>query len=253
MTSCRKLVEVALPLDAINAACKADKDRKTGTIRNLHKWFAPMPLPAWRALLFATLVDDPGEGPERDRLFKVIEALVASGGDPPPSDAIAAAQREIARCWPDGPPPVLDPFCGGGSTLIEAQRIGCTTIGSDLNPIPVLITRTLTDLIPKAIATEPVVPSHTFGLQGDRMGSLANDIRHYAAVVRESAWAQVAAAFAGQEDAIAWLWCRTVRCPNPACGVLAPLVDSFWLSKKQGEQVSLHVRFAAGAKPGCTA
>ena len=55
----RKLIEVALPLDEINAACKADKDRKTGTIRNIHKWFAPMPLPAWRALLFAALVDDP--------------------------------------------------------------------------------------------------------------------------------------------------------------------------------------------------
>ena len=63
----RKLIEVAVPLEAINAACKADKDRKTGTIRNLHKWFAPMPSPAWRALLFATLVDDPGDEPGRQR------------------------------------------------------------------------------------------------------------------------------------------------------------------------------------------
>lgn len=75
----RKLIEVALPLDAINAACKADKDRVTGTIRNLHKWFAPMPLPAWRALLFAALVDDPGEEAERDRLLRLIERLVVNG------------------------------------------------------------------------------------------------------------------------------------------------------------------------------
>ncbi len=63
-----KLVEVALPLEAISAACRRDKDKKTGTIRNVHKWFAPMPTPAWRALLFAALVDDPGDGPERAAL-----------------------------------------------------------------------------------------------------------------------------------------------------------------------------------------
>src|SRR3954470_19196932 len=79
----KKLIEVALPLDAINAACKADKDRKTGTIRNLHKWFAPMPLPAWRALLFATLVDDPDTDDERDALLAMVERLVENGGDLP--------------------------------------------------------------------------------------------------------------------------------------------------------------------------
>src|SRR5438067_8360385 len=83
MTSYRKkLIEVALPLDAINQGCEEDKNRKTGHIRNLHKWFAPMPLPAWRAMLFAALVDDPGEhlppdeaNAERRRLHKTIEVL----------------------------------------------------------------------------------------------------------------------------------------------------------------------------------
>jgi putative DNA methylase len=79
----KKLIEVALPLEAINRACEEDKDRKTGHIRNLHKWFAPMPLPAWRASLFASLVDDPSnELPdkeaqeERRRLFSIIEQIV---------------------------------------------------------------------------------------------------------------------------------------------------------------------------------
>lgn len=71
----KKLIEVALPLEAINAACKADKDRKTGTIRNLHKWFAPMPGPAWRALLAAALLDDPPSVKDRDRLLRLIERL----------------------------------------------------------------------------------------------------------------------------------------------------------------------------------
>ena len=81
----KKLIEVALPLEAIDAACQSDKNRKTGTIRNLHKWFAPMPVPAWRALLFAALVDDPGDPTERRRLRQLIEALVESGRRRPTS------------------------------------------------------------------------------------------------------------------------------------------------------------------------
>src|SRR3954452_878192 len=96
----RKLIEAAIPLDAINAACKADKDRKTGTIRNLHKWFAPMPPPAWRALLFATLVDDPDDEHERDRLLEMAKGLVSSGGDVPDREAIRRAQAQIALSWP---------------------------------------------------------------------------------------------------------------------------------------------------------
>ena len=70
----KKLIEVALPLDEINAACKADKDRKTGTLRNIHKWFAPMPLPAWRALLFAALIDDPEDDIQRVYLLDLIKS-----------------------------------------------------------------------------------------------------------------------------------------------------------------------------------
>src|ERR1019366_8697686 len=91
----KKLVETALPLEAINAACKADKDRKTGTIRNLHKWFAPMPLPAWRALLFAALVDDPADDEKRAYLLDVIKRLVANGADLPAEETIVEARKII--------------------------------------------------------------------------------------------------------------------------------------------------------------
>src|SRR4051794_17011183 len=153
----RKLIEAALPLDAINEACKADKDRKTGTIRNLHKWFAPMPLPAWRALLFAALVDDPHDEHERDELLRLIERLVKRGGDLPDPSAVADARRAIRQCWPDGAPVIFDPFCGGGSTLIEGQRLGCRTIGSDLNPIPVLMSKVLTEWVPRVAGDGPYV------------------------------------------------------------------------------------------------
>lgn len=95
---------MALPLDEINAACKADKDRKTGTIRNLHKWFAPARLPAWRALLFATLVDDPGDEEKRAYLLDVIKRLVANGADLPDDDTLNEARKIIAKQFPDGVP-----------------------------------------------------------------------------------------------------------------------------------------------------
>ena len=93
----KKLIEVALPLHAINLACVEDKNRKTGHIRNLHKWFAPMPLPALRAILFASLVDDPGDQlteheakKEREKLFRVIESIL-------PTDATTSAFQDAKR------------------------------------------------------------------------------------------------------------------------------------------------------------
>src|SRR4051794_23764703 len=154
----RKLIETAIPLDAINAACKADKDRKTGTIRNLHKWFAPMPPPAWRALLFASLVDDPADEVERARLLRLVERLVAGGGDLPDAGVVREVRKEIEKSWPDGPPTVIDPFCGGGSTLVEAQRLGCPTLGSDLNPVPALISSVLAELLPLAARERALHP-----------------------------------------------------------------------------------------------
>src|SRR4051794_23505374 len=142
----KKLIEVALPLDEINAACKADKDRKTGTIRNLHKWFAPMPLPAWRALLFAALIDDPEDDNKRVHLLDVIQRLVENGASLPDEATLGEAKALLTKQFPDGVPTVMDPFCGGGSTLVEAQRLGLPAFGSDLNPVPTLISRTLAEL-----------------------------------------------------------------------------------------------------------
>ena len=142
----KKLVEVALPLEAISASCKADKDRRTGTIRNLHKWFSPMPLPAWRALLFASLIDDPVDADERERLFTIIEGLAPPDGAIPSDQAVREARAEIEAKWHGQAPTVVDPFCGGGSTLVEARRLGLNAEGSDLNPVPA-------DVKPRVLST----------------------------------------------------------------------------------------------------
>jgi len=235
-----KLVEVALPLEAISAACRRDKDKKTGTIRNVHKWFAPMPTPAWRALLFAALVDDPGDGPERAALLRMVERLVPPDGNPPDAATLAEAQAILMKATNGDPPTVFDPFCGGGSTLVEAQRLGLPAAGSDLNPVPVLITRVLTELVPQVAGRPPLVadPSRLdMKMTGGPLDGFLADCRHYAERVRAQVWDEIGHLYPeppGGGTVIAWLWARTVTCPNPACRAVAPLVSSFWLSKKKG-------------------
>lgn len=254
----KKLIEVALPLDEINAACKADKDRKIGTIRNVHKWFAPMPLPAWRALLFAALIDDPEDDNQRVYLLDVIKRLVANGADLPDEETLSEARALVAKQFPQGAPTVMDPFCGGGSTLIEAQRLGLPSYGADLNPVPVLITRVVTDLLPKA---RDLVALHPEG--GDESGDgalfsgeakawgpfdgLRADLEHYASWVGEQAKSILTPHFpsVAGETPIAWLWVRTAHCVNPACGIETLLTTSWWISR--------HNRNLAWVEPTVTA
>lgn len=240
----RKLIEVALPLDEINAACKADKDRKTGTLRNVHKWFAPMPLPAWRALLFAALVDDPEDDDQRVHLLDLIKRLVKNGADIPDQSDLKEALAVLRRQFPEGPPMVLDPFCGGGSTLVEAQRLGLPTHGSDLNPVPVLISRALSELAPAVWGVSPLhVPSQSAMTLVDvgvttyqRLEGLEIDLRYYAQLVTERAWTALETDFGPRaEDALTWTWIRTAKCANPTCGAAVPLTTSWWLSRRPGD------------------
>lgn len=252
----RKLIEVALPTEAISRASKADKDRKVGTIKNIHKWFAPMPTPAWRALLFAALVDDPDDEEKRTELLEIIEGLVPDNGTAPSPEALKRAQAMLAEQG-DELPTVLDPFCGGGSTLVEAQRLGFPTVASDLNPVPVLVTRVETQLVP-AVLGKPSVSGDdgTFkGMAIDPLAGLLADVEHYAKRVESEVKAQVGDLYEKAKDGevVAWIWARTVPCPNPTCGIDIPLYSSPWLSKQKGREAWLNrvvenrkVRFGIG-------
>lgn len=249
MTIKKKLIEVALPLAAINKACKDDKDRKTGHIRNLHKWYAPMPLPAWRAALFASLVDDPADdSPEdvatvhRAHLFQLLEEILPLDAAKKPS--LFHSVRELLQSLPGGTPTVMDPFCGGGSTLLEAQRLGLRTIGSDLNPIPILITTVLTRYPSLFSDVSPVNPQPRLQPSLTPPGSktIVEDVRYYAEVVGRRAQTELQPFFPELEmhspgrdrqraTVISWIWSRTVKCPNPACGLVTPLASSFELTR----------------------
>ena len=183
---------------------------------------------------------------ERQRLFGIIERLVpweASDDE----KVLEEARTEIRRWYPDGLPRIVDPFCGGGSIPLEAQRLGLEALASDLNPVAVLITKALIELPPKFADRSPVHPGSDTTLQMTLTWrgaqGLADDIRYYGKWMRDEAERRIGHLYpkatlseGKQATVIAWLWARTVTCPNPACRSTMPLVSSFWLGKKKGKE-----------------
>jgi putative DNA methylase len=189
----RKLIEVALPLDAINAACAREKSIRHGHPSTLHLWWARRPLAAARAVIFAQLVNDPGyqqgggfkygmnkrdAAKERKRLFKIIEELVL-WENTTKEEVLERARAEIRRSWrevcelnkdhpqaaelfnPDKLPALHDPFAGGGAIPMEAQRLGLEAYASDLNPVAVLINKAMIEIPPKFAGRPPVSLLHS--------------------------------------------------------------------------------------------
>ena len=241
----RKLIEVALPLPEISRASVADKNRKVGTIKNLHKWFAPMPTPALRALVFASLVNDPGTVEAREELEQVIKDLVPEKGTVPSEAVLEKAKKLIERDNPELPT-VLEPFCGGGSTVVEAQRLGLPVVASDLNPVAVLITRVLGELLPpmahaSAVSASVSEQQLTLGPEQAPFEGFIADVRYYGGLVQQAVKDKLGNLYSTvpQADPVAWLWSRTVPCPNPMCGSTIPLFSSPVLSKQPGREASV--------------
>jgi putative DNA methylase len=249
----RKLIEVALPLEAINRESAREKSIRHGHPSTLHLWWARRPLAAARAVLFAQLVDDPSARPkefptqdaqdaERKRLFDLIERLVVWENSTD-EKLFAQAHAEILKSTGGNPPPILDPFAGGGSIPLEAQRLGLEAHASDLNPVAVLINKAMIEIPPKYVGRTPVFPGAAAGAvqHWPRATGLAEDVRRYGAWMRDEAQKRIGHLYPQAElpdgsttNVIAWIWARTVTGPNPACGIDLPLARSFWLSKKKG-------------------
>lgn len=259
MTEKRKLIEVTLPLEAINRESAREKSIRHGHPSTLHLWWARRPLAACRAILFASYVDDPSAHPdefpteeaqqaERERLFRIIEDLV-KWENTTNDEVLKAAREEIRKSCGDDPPPVYDPFCGGGSIPLEAQRLGLTAFASDLNPVAVLITKALIEIPPKFAGNPPVHPDDgKLKSTGTWTGArgLAEDVRYYGKWMRDEAERRIGHLYpkvklppehaGGEATVIAWIWARTVKSPNPAWDGPMPLVRSFALSTKKGKE-----------------
>jgi putative DNA methylase len=270
----KKLIEVALPLDDINAEAAREKSIRHGHPSTLHLWWARRPLAACRAVLFAQLVDDPSAHPdqfpdeesqdkERERLFDIIRDLV-KWENSTNEDVLEAARAEIRRSCDGNPPPILDPFAGGGSIPLEAQRLGLEAHASDLNPVAVLINKALIEIPPRWADHPPVHPEAENRTRWLGAEGLAEDVRRYGRWMRDEAERRIGGLYpkavlpdGRQANVIAWIWARTVTCPNPACGATMPLASSFWLGKKKGKEAWINpiverkaVRFEIGHDPG---
>lgn len=249
----RKLIEVALPLEVINRESAREKSIRHGHPSTLHLWWARRPLAAARAVLFAQLVDDPSSHPdqfpteeaqklERERLHGIIERLVV-WENVRDERLLEEARQEILKSTDGNPPPILDPFAGGGSIPLEAQRLGLEAHASDLNPVAVLINKALIEVPPKFRNSKPVFPGLAESEIRNWKGAegLAADVRAYGQWMRDEAEKRIGSLYpkaeipeGGEVKVVAWIWARTVTCPNPACGIEMPLVRSWWLRKKKG-------------------
>ena len=284
----RKLIEVALPLDAINQQSAREKSIRKGHPSTLHLWWSRKPTATSRAVLFSQLVDDPSE-----RYEEFLEAARAAGEADPESAAERAVEaerrrlftlitrmvnwdnigdehlmrevrEEIRRSTGEEPPAVLDPFAGGGSIPLEAQRLGLEAHASDLNPVAVLINKALIEIPPRFAGRAPVFPGADDGTRSwPGAHGLAEDVRRYGEWMREEAWRRIGHLYpraqlpdGSMATVIAWIWARTVTCPNPACGIETPLVSKWWLGKKKGKEAYIvpkvvgdHVEYSIGHDP----
>lgn len=261
----KKLIEVAIPLDIINDASAYDTLPGIGAHpKNLHYWWARVPLPAARAVLFTSLIDDPSSDPEfasattaeqdleRERLFDMIRRMMPKKPHEHP-EVFKEALEEVRRCCNGDLPAVSDPFCGGGAIPLEAHRLGLETYAGDLNPVAVLVTRAQLEILPAFRNQPPVNRDSRSTIRADgewhRARGLAEDVRYYGKRIRDRAAKQLGhlfptatlpASHGGREASVlAWIWARTVRCPNPACRAEAPLLRTLNLSTKKGRRAWL--------------
>ncbi len=220
MIARKKLIEVALPLDAINKASAREKSIRHGHPSTLHLWWARRPLAAARAVIFAQMVDDPSSRPElfpteedqekeRQRLFAIVEELV-KWENTTNETVLEQAREEIRKSWrrtctdnaddpraselfnPEKLPAFHDPFAGGGALPLEAQRLGLEAYASDLNPVAVLINKAMIEIPPKFAGRPPVNPEsreHKELLEKEWKGAqgLAEDVRYYGKWMRDEA------------------------------------------------------------------
>ncbi len=254
----KKLIEVAIPLEAINKASVREKSIRHGHPSTLHLWWARRPLATCRAVLFCQLVDDPSSHPdkfpteeaqekERKRLFKIIEDLVIWENSTN-EEVLERARAEIRKSCDGDLPPIYDPFSGGCSIPLEAQRLGLPAYGSDLNPVAVMIGKAMIEIPPRFKDMNPIHPGGPEKLYYKNAEGLAEDVKYYGQWMCERAFERIGHLYpqvdlpkeygGGKGTVIAWIWARTVPSPDPALGGLqVPLVRSFDLSTKKGKEV----------------
>ena len=271
-TSRKRLIEVAFPLEEVSAHSRPEKSAPPGHISTLHRWWARRPLAACRAFIYASLVDDPQTDAEREELLKEVADLASwdavrhpakvvrtkedGGSGLTGAELLERARRRILTCNDGRPPKLLDPFAGGGAIPLEGLRLGCEVEASDLNPVAVLILKGTVEYPQKFGQSESrPVPDYILRADGSasqssytdgslvedyRRNPLASDVRYWGHWMLERAREELAEFYPADPDGsvpIAYLWSRTIPCPN--CGAEMPLIRQYWLARKPNKRVAL--------------
>ena len=264
----KKLIEVALPLEKINEASIKERYSHSGHPFQLHLYWARRPISAARAVIWASLIDDPSSHPElfpteeaqneeRQRLFGILERLVdwENNGN---AEILNLAKVEIAKFTKNNPPSMIDPFAGGGALPLEAYRLGLKANAHDLNPVAVMINKAMTEIPSRFCNRAPVNPDSRQLLATGWVGTsgLAKDVEYYGHILRDTAYTRIGHLYpkakvpedqgGGESPVVAWIWARTTKCPNPACGCEMPLVSNYVLSNKKGSEVWAEPRYENG-------
>lgn len=213
----KKLIETALPLSKVNEKTISERT-VAGHPANLHMWWGRSPQYSSIVSLTAALVDSAETQDEiKSRLDRVLDGNYSEFGDKPI---------------------VFDPFSGFGGISLAAQMLGLPVVAGDLNPIAVMLTKAATEIPAKFAGCKPV---NDYSLIKDYAGSegLAEDVQYYGEWLEQKAKEKLKAIYPDEPEGnpAAWIWARTVKCPNPACGCQMPLASSYVLRSKGNEDI----------------
>ena len=235
----RRIIEVAMPLTMISKHSAREKSIRHGHLSTLHIWWARRPLAACRAAIFAALVPEPEDPAAAQKLQNFIAALAnwdhsidsnGAVGGKAAHHFIRDARAYIKQAFPDRAPRVLDPFSGGGAIPLEALRLGCETYAFDLNPVA--------HIIQLATLVYPQQYAHRPGTHGEKPGAtLIADVQRWSTWVLDQAREELGDLYPKDDhdqNAVAYLWARTIICPRLDCAVAVPLIRQTWLAKKPG-------------------
>ena len=241
----RRLIEETLPIQAISREAAREKSIRQGHIAGLHIWWARRPLVACRGALLGCLLADPGNPKAREQLEELVTKACTWEASSDPK-LMAELRRRLLSDNRGRSPRVLDCFAGGGAIPLEAVRLGCETTALDLNPVANLV-EICTLRYPQVYGQEGAAAGVQEGLGQARVvpNLLAHDVERWGRWVEEAARDSLAEFYPSDSDeseAVAFLWARTVTCPNPKCRAEIPLIRQLWLANADKKKVALRIR-----------
>ncbi len=237
----KSFIEADFPIKEVSEESAREKNIRHGHISTLHIWWARRPLASSRASIYAALTPEPKDEEERIKKAKFIHEL-SKWENSLNKDLIERARKEILETNGGVPPKVLDPFSGGGAIPLEALRLGCETYASDLNPVAVLIEKATLEYPPK-YGRPKKVKTGDLSIHKE-VNPLLEDVKKWGNWVLEEAKKEIGKFYPPDPDGsvpVGYIWARTVKCQNPACGAEIPLIRQTWLAKKDNKKVAYKV------------